>query len=135
MLLLGFGQGSVQDQVDAVGGAPGNEQGLGKRLDLNGSDLYCTASVTAAEAKRLRRHLLETHTFDGAAGTLQLYFEHPLALRDRLSSEQFPVVLEASSRAGSGPALPLWRCSTTPRAMSTMPALLDSPTRLVVCSR
>jgi hypothetical protein len=72
LLLGGCGQSSVQDQVDALGGALGNGQGLGKRLDLNGSDLYYTSSVTTAEAKRLRRHLLETHTFDGAAGTLQL---------------------------------------------------------------
>jgi hypothetical protein len=72
LLLLGCGQDSVQDQVDAVGGALGAGHGLGTRLDLNGSDLYYTDSVTAAEAKRLRRHLLETHTFDGAAGTFQL---------------------------------------------------------------
>ena len=29
----------------------------------------------------------------------------------------------------------LWRCSTTPSSMSTMPALLDSPTLRVVYSR
>jgi hypothetical protein len=72
LLLWGCGQDSVQDQVDALGGALGNGNGLGKRLDLNGSDLYYTSSVTSAEAKRLRRHLLEAHTFDGAAGTFQL---------------------------------------------------------------
>ena len=72
LLLWGCGRDSVQDQVNALGGALGNGSVLGKRLDLNGTDLYYTSSVTSAEAKRLRRHLLDTHTFDGAAGTLQL---------------------------------------------------------------
>ena len=72
LLLWGCGQSSVQDQVDALGGALGGNGGLGKRLDMNGSELYYTSSVTAAEAKRLRRHLLQTHTFDGSAGTFQL---------------------------------------------------------------
>ena len=62
----------MQDQVNALGGALGSGQGLGKRLDLSGSDLYYASSVTTAEAKRLRRHLLETQTFDEAAGTFQL---------------------------------------------------------------
>lgn len=72
LLLWGCGQSSVQDQVDALGGALGNGNGLGKRLDLNGSDLYYTSSVTTAEAKRLRKYLIDSHAFDGAAGTFQL---------------------------------------------------------------
>lgn len=42
------------------------------RLDLNGSDLYYTSSVTSAEANRLRQYLLHEHVFDGAIGTFQL---------------------------------------------------------------
>jgi len=72
LLLWGCGQGSTQSQDNAPSGNSGGSSGLGKRLDLNGSDLYYTSSVTPAEAKRLRRYLLDEHVFDGAVGTFQL---------------------------------------------------------------
>jgi hypothetical protein len=47
------GQGSTQSQDNAPTADYGDSTGLGTRLDLNGSDLYYTSSVTSAEAKRL----------------------------------------------------------------------------------
>jgi hypothetical protein len=66
------GQGPSQSSEGAPSEETGSSSGLGTRLDLNGSDLYYTASVTAAEAKRLQQYLLDEHVFDGAVGSFQL---------------------------------------------------------------
>jgi hypothetical protein len=68
----GQSQNSSQSQDNASGQETGSGSGLGTRLDLNDSDLYYTSSVTTAEAKRLRKYLIDSHAFDGSQGTFQL---------------------------------------------------------------
>jgi hypothetical protein len=72
LLLWGCGQSSTQSQDNASGQETGSGGGLGTRLDVNGSDLYYTSAVTTAEAKRLRKYLIESHAFDGSQGTFKL---------------------------------------------------------------
>lgn len=72
LLLWGCGQSSSQSQDNASGQGTGSSSGLGKRLGVNGSDLYYTSAVTTAEAKRLTKHLIDSHAFDGSQGTFQL---------------------------------------------------------------